>query len=273
MSRERIKTILIILFLFTDIFLAFSIFTAKKEETSISPDVMDSAVQILKEHNILLDKSVIPAKFPHASVLQADNIISDYESFAKSVLGDGFSSRGDGLFWGKDAELTISGDRFCFKSLENSDISKSYTISEAQKSVFSYLKALGFNISGAKVVSSSADGGICNMKIRGFAQNLPVYSSEIDIAVSSGGVISLSGSWFNPRDSIGEDSSLKSITAILVDFASSYDGVKQKSIKSIELGYSVFDSATYHKSASLIPVTKLTLNGGNEYFLDSRASE
>lgn len=273
MNRERIKTILIILFLFTDIFLALSIFTAKKEETSISPEVLDAAVQILENNDISLDKSNVPAKFPHASVLQADNVISDYDSFAKAVLGDSFSSRGDGLFVGKDTELTISGDSFYLKSVKSTDNSKSYTIGEAQKSVLSYLKGLGFNISGAKVISSSTDGGICNMKIRGFIQDLPVYSSEIDISVSRDGILALSGSWFNPRDSIGEDSALKSITSILVDFASSYDGTNKKSIKAIELGYSVFDSATYHKSASLIPVTKITLNDGNEYFMDSRSAE
>lgn len=273
MNSGRIKTILIILFLFTDIFLALSIFTAKKEETLISPDVMDAAVQILRGHNILLDKSVIPSKIPHTSVLQADNVISDYESFAKSILGDGFSSRGNGTFFSKNAELTLSGDSFYFKSPKNFNTSQAYTISEAQKSVFSYLKELGFNVTNAKVVSSSAKGGICYMKIQGFAEDLPVYSSEIDVSASKNGIISISGSWFNPRDNIGQDSALKSITGILVDFASSYDGAKQNSVKSMEFGYSVFDSATYHKSASLIPVTKIVLSDGNEYFMDSRSAE
>ena len=273
MNSSRIKTILIILFLFTDIFLALSILTAKKEETSISPEVMDAAVQILGEHNILLDKSVIPAKLPRASVLQADNVISDYESFAKTMLGDSFSQRGDGTFFNGTSELALSGDSFHFKSAKSSDNSENYTLSEAEKSVFSYLKEFGFNVTDAKVISSSSEGGIWRVKIRGFAQGLPVYSSELDVSASRGGILSLSGSWFNPRDSIGEDSALKGITGILVDFASSYDGIKQKSIKSIESGYSVFDSATYHRSASLIPVTKIVLSDGDEYFMDSRSAE
>lgn len=273
MNSGRIKTILIIMFLFTDVFLALSILTAKKEETSISPQVLDSAVQILGRHNISLDKSVIPSKIPPASILQADNVVSDYEGFAKAMLGDNFSSRKDGTFVGENAELTLSGDSFYFKSLKTSHTSQSYTVNEAQKTVFSYLKDLGFDISGAKVVFSSSDSGICYMKIRGFVQNLPVYSSEIDVTISKSGIISLSGSWFNPRDSIGEDTALKSITGILVDFATSYSGAKQKYIESIELGYSVFDSETYHKSASLIPVTKIVLDGKEEYFMDSRATK
>lgn len=273
MNSGKIKTILIILFLFTDIFLALSIFTAKKEETSIPPEVLDSAIQILGEHNISLDKAIIPSKIPPVSILQADNVISDYETFAKAVLGDGFSSGDNGAFFSKTAELTLSGDSFFFKSLENFDASQNYTVNEAQKAVSSYLKELGFNISGAKVISSSSDGSICNIKIRGFIKDSPVYSSEVDASVSKNGIISLSGSWFNPRDSVGEDNTLKSITGVLVDFASSYDSVKQKSVKSIEIGYSVFDNATYHKSASLIPVTKIVLNDGKEYFMDSRSAK
>ena len=273
MNWDRIKTILIVLFLFTDIFLAASIFTAKKEETKISPEVVDAAVKILNQNNISIDKSVIPTKFTQASVLQADNVISDYKSFAQSVLGDSFSSDGEGKFYTENAELTLSGDSFDFKLTENQDTSEAYSQSEAQKAVFSYLAGLGFDLSDAKVILASSENGVCNMKIRGFDEKLPIYSSEIKISASKNEIISFSGSWFNKRDNAAQDSTLKSITSILVDFSALYDGASRKSITSIESGYSVFDSATYHKSASLIPVTKITLDDKMEYFMDSRASE
>ena len=88
MSWSRIKTILIILFLLTDIFLAASILTAEKKENEISPEVLDASIQILKEHNIILNKSAELPKMFSVPVLQADNAINDYDAFAALVLGD-----------------------------------------------------------------------------------------------------------------------------------------------------------------------------------------
>lgn len=272
MNWGRIKTILIILFLFTDIFLALSIFTAQKKETQISPEVVDAAIKILADHNLSIDKSVIFPKIPQAPVLQADNVISDYSEFANLLLGDGFSQSGEYTFFTKDANLTFSGDSFQFEYISKPDVSDSFTENEAQKSVFSYLENLGFDISGAKVVSSSLNGGMYHIKVRDYANNMPVYSSETDIFVSKDEVYSLSGSWFNRRINANAGGSLKNPAGILVDFAASYEGAPAE-IKSAELGYSVYDSNTYHRSASLIPVTKILLSGGNEYFVDSRSSE
>ena len=272
MNWGRIKTILIILFLFTDIFLALSIFASQKKETEISPEVVNATVKILKEHNILVDKSVISPKIPQASVLQADNVISDYFEFARLLLGDGFSQDGENTFSAEDANLTFSGDNFYFEYTLKPDIFENFTANEAQKSAFSYLKGLGFDISGAKIISSSLNGGIYRITARDYAENMPVYSSEVDISLSKNGVYSLSGSWFNRRVNSNAVSSLKSPASILVDFSALYEG-EPAEIKLTELGYSVYDSATYHKSASLIPVTKIQLTDGNEYFIDSRSSE
>ena len=272
MNWGRIKTILIILFLFTDVFLAFSIFTSQKKETEISPEVVSATVEILEKHNILIDKSVISSKIAQASILQADNVISDYLEFANLVLGDGFIKESQTSFFEKDVRLTFSGDNFSFEHTSNPDVSQNFTLNEAQKTAFSYLENLGFDTSGAKVISSSSSGGMFRIKIRDYAENMPVYSSEVEISVFKNGVHSVSGSWFNRRISSNPNNNLKSPASVLVDFASTYEGSDAK-IESAELGYSVFDNETYHKSASLIPVTKIQLNDGSEYFMDSRASE
>ena len=272
MNWGRIKTILIILFLFTDIFLAFSIFTSRQKETEISPEVLSATAKILEEHGILIDKSAIPSKISHASVLQADNVISDYSEFAHLLLGDGFSEEDKNTFIAKDMHLSFHGDKFRFENLSAPDISENFTLNEAQKSAFSYLKGLGFDVSSAKVVSSDSYGGLFRIKIRDYAENMPIYSSETDISISKNGVHSLLGSWFNRRVNNNSDNKLKSPASILVDFASTYEGADSQ-IKSTELGYSVLDSATYHKSASLIPVTKIQLGSGTEYFIDSRQIE
>lgn len=272
MSWNRIKTILIVLFLFTDIFLASSILTSEKKKTELSPDVIDATVQILKGKNIILDKSVIPGKTASAHVLQADNAVTDYTSFAKLILGEDCSKKDGDTYASDKGEISFSGDSFSFNAISDSKPSETLTQKSAQKNAFSFLKELGFNMSTSKALSVSEKEGIWHIKIRDFAEKRPVFSSEINVSVSDSGILSLSGSWFNQKEIREQDSSLKSITGILIDFAEEYAGGKLYKITGLELGYSVFDNENYHKSASLIPVEKITVNKNAEYFMDARTN-
>lgn len=270
MSWGRIKTILIILFLFTDIFLAFSIYTANKKETNVSPEIIDSAVQILKEHNISIQKSIISSKITSAPILQANNAIEGYGDFASLILGsDDYSEESD-TFTTKYAKVSFSGDKFVYEQFIY-PVENDFTSSEAQKTAFSRLKDLGFDLSGAKVVSSSEENGVFNIKIRDFYDDMPIFSSETDVVISAGTVSRISGSWFN-RTGSGQYNSLKNSASVLVDFASSYSG-SPSNITALNFGYNVFDSETYHKSASIIPVAKITLDDEAEYLIDARTSE
>lgn len=273
MSLSRIKTILIILFLLTDIFLGASILTSQKKETEISPEVLESSMQILKSHNIDLNQSAVLPKISSAPVLQADNVVYDYASFAKMLLGNSFKVEATSTYFSDMGKVSFLGDRFIFNSAKKYASSEHLPQKTAQKRVFSFLKGIGFNMTYAEVVSVTSEDGIWYMKICDFAEKHPVFSSQIDVAVSKNGILSLSGSWFNRKDVHEQDSSLKSITAILIDFAMQYQSDIPAEITSAELGYSVFDSENYHKSASLIPVTKIVLNGNDEYFMDARAIE
>ncbi|MBR4720534.1 MAG: hypothetical protein IK057_02095 [Clostridia bacterium] len=272
MSWGRIKTILIILFLCTDIFLAASIFVAEKKESEISPEVYESAIEILKNHNITLNESAVLPKVSSAPVLQADNVVTDYDTFARTLLGEDYFLSEDGRYSSENGELYFIGDRFSFKSYKNAGNSEALTQKKAQKKVFLILKGLGFNMSDAKVISESENGGIRTFKIRDFAESSPVFSSELEIAFADNEILSLIGSWFNKKDTREQDGSIKSITGVLIDFATNCSYTVPANIDFVEFGYSVFDSENYHKSASLIPVDRITLSDKTEYLIDARGS-
>ena len=270
MNWGRIKTILIILFLFTDIFLALIIFNSNQKEIEVSSEVIDSSCEILKKHGVSINKSVIPSEIPSAPILQADNVISSYDEFAKMLLGDDFTVNED-TYASKTAKLTFSGDTFTFESSKKPTSSKNVTQKKAQNAFFEKLEALGFDMSDAKAVSVSEKSGVYTMKILDYYDKLPVFSSEIKLVATASDIISLSGCWYN-RKSSGQSNLLKSTASILVDFATKYDGATPAKISSVELGYSVFDSGTYHKSASLIPVNKIVIEG-IDCFMDARSEE
>ena len=271
MSWGRIKTILIILFLFTDIFLAVSIFTAEKKESEISPEVYESAIAILKSNNITLGNSAVLPKVSSAPVLQTDNAVTDYDTFAHMLLGDDCVLISSEEYSSEKGKLTFSGDRFSFNAYQNAENPESLTQKKAQKKAFSLLKSLGFNMSDAKVISASEKGGIWTFLIRDFSGSNPVFSSEIEITFADNEIISLVGSWFNKKDTREQDGSIKSITGVLIEFATNCSYTVPATITSVEFGYSILDAESYHKSASLIPVDKVTLTDQKEYLIDVRS--
>ena len=268
MNWGRIKTILIILFLFTDIFLAFSIFSSNQKEIKVPAEVIDASCEILKKHDISIDKSKIPSKIPSAPILQANNAVTSYEEFAQKMLGDDFAVS-ESTYSSKTAKLTFSGDTFTFKSTKKPTATENLAQNKLQKAVFAKLETLGFDMSDAIAVSVSVKNGVCTMKILDYYNKLPVFSSELTVVATADEIFSLSGCWYN-RQSSGQTNILKSTAAILVDFAAKYDGGAPAEINSVELGYSIFDSETYHKSASLIPVNKIVISD-SVYFMDARA--
>ena len=271
MSWSRIKTILIILFLFTDIFLAASIFVAKREETKVSPEVLDASLKILETQGITLSSSAVLPKIPSSPVLQADNAVTDYNSFALLILGEDYRLTAPDTYTSERGNLTFSGDKFSFKTAATDSFTGNLTQKSIKKAVFSYLKSLGLNMNGAKIVSEYEKDGIWFVTVRDFAEKQPVFSSEIELSLSQSGIKTVSGSWFNTKDTREQGGDIKSTVGLLVDFAEDY--ARPAEITSIEFGYSVFDNDNYHKSASLIPVNKLILQDGSEYFLDARAGE
>ena len=268
MNWGKIKTILIILFLFTDIFMALAIFSSNQKEIKVPEEVIDASCEILKKHDISIDKSKIPSKIPSAPILQADNAVTSYDEFAKKLLGNDFTVS-ENTYTSKTAKLTFSGDTFSFESTKKPTATENLTQNKLQKAVFAKLETLGFDMSDASAVSASVKNGVCTMKILDYYNKLPIFSSELTVVATANEIFSLSGCWYN-RQSSGQSNILKSTAAILVDFAAKYDGNVPAKIGSVELGYSIFDSDTYHKSASLIPVNKIVI-GANSYFMDARA--
>ena len=272
MNWGRIKTILILLFLVTDIFLAFTIRSAENKEKNVTPEVINAACEILSARGISADKSVIPSKIPSLPVLQADNAVTAYGDFAELILGEGAIDAADGVYRKEDALLTFSGDSFTYENKKELKEGGAVNPKELQNSVFRRLAALGFDLSDARVIHSSAGNGLLKMTIRDYYKKTPVFSSELTVTANKDGIAYVSGRWYNKRPG-GQSNLLKSTAAVLVDFAADYNGETPVTISSVELGYNLSDSEVYHKSASLIPVNRIILDSGKEYIKDARSEE
>ncbi|MBQ7986248.1 MAG: two-component system regulatory protein YycI [Clostridia bacterium] len=270
MNWSRVKTVLIILFLCTDIFLLATYLTSKYASSTISPDVIESTVEVLENNNIKVDSAIIPQKIPSALSLDADNVISDYEAFARKVLGSELSAIDFG-YESMAGKVTFFGDRFNFVRNTSLDVLTDLmpvTDEKMAKDVtISSLQQLGFDLENAEISTEKTDAGY-TVTLENQAGSLPIFNSQVVVTLSKSGITSVSGIWFNEAPSQGGNINIKSITSALIDFIPSV--IAPAEITEIQFGYNIFDKASYHKSSTLIPVWKVTLKDGSTHLLDAR---
>ncbi len=270
MNWGRVKTVLIILFLCTDLFLLGIYMTSKHSSSTISPEVIQDTVTVLANNNITISPHIIPRKSQSVPYAEAENVISDYETFAKNLLGDNIqkidygykSPKGKVTFYGDRFNYTSTADHFAFG---NADIISDEVT--PQDIVTTNLKRYGFDLSSATVSVKEQDGSYV-VTIENSVNSLPVFNSQVVATLSKRGDSSLSGIWFNQTENSGEDMELKKVTSALIDFIPQLP--EGGEIVKLEIGYNIFDKESFHKSATLIPVWHITCKDGSTYLLDAR---
>ncbi len=273
MNWSKAKNILIFLFLFTDIFLLAN-FIAGRKLAEIPENIITSTVSILSENNIQINPDIIPRRTPSAPYSEAENIISDYSAFAEKFLGENFTALENGNFKSDAGTLSIIGDSFVFTSgSENTPNSfERFTEKNLIDAASRFLSEKGFaDISSAKCETLKTDHGM-EVTFAGFINSLPFFNSKVTVEFFGGTVTSVRGTWFNELSSRGQASELKSATSALIEFIPKYLASALE-IQSITLGYNIPESASYHKSAVLVPTWCITESNGTKHLLDARTPE
>lgn len=273
MNWSKIKSIFIILFLLSDMFMLGLLVKSHMRRTSISPEVVASTVDILKDNGVNIDAEIIPKKIGTVHYAEVENVIGDYEGFAKAILGEDAVMTADDRYENGDMSVRFSGNGFLFNN--NAEINRELGTDEntARNVAAEFLTKIGFKLKRAKVVCNKNGNG-CDVTYSTSIGGLPLFGSEVTVSVMGNSVATVSGTWFNEGSATGTDSVLKSITSVLIDTIPNFDtSAGEITIRGIELGYIVPESSTYHKSATLVPVWKISDTAGNAYYSDARSTE
>jgi len=264
---NEVKSILIIFFLITNIMLARILIVSENNLYKIKPEIIDYTVDILKQSNISIDKSVIPEKNPKLSETDAYNIIQDNNEFADMVLGGSAEPVGTGYI-SSVGTLQISYDTFNISYTDTNFFKASESPSETVKSVIRFL-----NISKrCKYYFDASDNGH-KIHIGNLINKNYFFDSYIDITVTDDYISNISGVWFVSDDKTPSRAELKSVTGVLIDFMNMYKSDEPITITSLNVGYYIGESNVYHKSLSLIPVWQIKTSDGNKYYIDTRRTE
>ncbi|MCX7715283.1 MAG: two-component system regulatory protein YycI [Clostridia bacterium] len=275
MNWYRAKTILIVFFLIMNIFLLSNIIYSANKASFVTPEIINSTIEVLAKNDITIDYATIPSKKTNIYYEEADNIIADNDDFAEKILGN-YTKIDNGMFYGDTGTLTIDGDFFRFTAYsplysdELSDINESNSSEKA----INIMKRYGFDINKIYTKAETIDNAYIVTIIKKL-NDKPLFSSQIRVSLSKDGLQGFDGTWFNETKTklLKNKISLKNITGVLVDFILNQDRPKTPvSITQINLGYYAGESSVYHKSVVLIPVWEITLNDGSHYYLDARES-
>ena len=273
MNWSKAKTILIVLFLAANLFLLVNIINSAHKSDAIMPEIMASAVDILKNNGITVDKGLIPQKNTTVPYAEAENAVSDYLEFSEKLLGGNVTDRGEDTYTSNSGSIKFSGDYFSYKAADSNEKSSAITQKEAITIASQFLKNCGIDVSSAK---SAVQQGIGNyiVTFSNRINSLPFFTSSVTLNVQGSRVAAMDGCWFNKTPKSGTASTLKSVTGVLIDFISLPERTQgQIEISDLSLGYYIPDTNTYHKSLVLIPAWQISLTDGTSYCIDSRNPE
>lgn len=264
MNWYRAKTILIVFFVITNIFLLYNIVFTGRGDVYIKDEIILYTTDILKKNGIEMNTD-IPKKKKSIRQFNANNIVSDYDEFAKNVLGESVEKTGENTYKSSVGELAFSGDRFSLKL-------NTYKIAKPSKNKIdtakNCLKTFKINISDY-MAKETDDGVYFKQEIDG----MQVFNSGLSVKISGDNLSEISGVWFEKSSDIADTSEMKPITSVLIDILSSPECPKENTqITDLTLGYMVYDTESYHKSIMPMPVWKINFGKDNFIYMDARGN-
>ena len=265
MNWSRAKTILIFMFLATAIFQSYVLYTSESKTKNISPEIIDSCIELLEMNQIDVEADIIPKYNYSVSSADADNAIVEYQEFAQLILGTDTKKAEENTFSSPLVTVSFSGNMFDFNlSLKDNDI-KSET--SALSSAKGFLKKLNLDLKDTKSVTKKTDSGY-EITFTAYIDNIPLPDSEVVCVVENHQITRLFGKWFNIAEKSGSVK-LKTITSVLIDLIKA-DITKPAQITDISLGYIIPENNSYQKSVTLVPVWRITFKNGEVLSVDAR---
>lgn len=269
MNWGRVKTIFIILFLISDLFLLSILVRSEWKQGTISPEVVNSTVQVLANNGITLNPDAVPKKMSNVPYAEAENVIAGYDEFAKKLLGeDAVNTQGD-TYENATGLVSFAGNSFSFSSKQG-PLGESTGEKDAELIAVEFLSGLGFNLKNSQSHITQSENGY-SITFINTINDMPIFNNSATIEISGKSVVKAFGIWFNLLDISGPESSLRSVTSVLIDSIPYFDlSSGEVTISGLSLGYTIPESNTYHKSAVLFPVWEIRDNSGRVYHRDAR---
>ncbi len=270
MNWSKVKSIMIVFLILVNLSLLSYIVYEEISENNRNAHMAEAVTALLSTRNISVDKKLVleSSEKTSAQSVYVDNVIPDYESFSKSVLGENMILENSNKYKSENATISYKGDYFEIKSLKDKVLyEEKINKLNASRIAEKYLNSLGFDTKKSEKNLTQEDDNF-KVTFSNKIYDLPVFKIGVTLEMNEAGIHSVYGSWYNINAQNSSLLQLKSISGVLVEYMNKKTGASE--ITNISLGYSMLESGTFHESVLLTPVWKITSKNGDILYIDAR---
>lgn len=255
MNLGRVKSFLIFLFLFINIYLVISLFMSTR--FTIDKKTVQTTVAVLEKNGISVDESIITRSLVNLKNIDTNNIIYTAE-FKKSQYADLYEIKDDNFIFRKKTSVYSESD------------------SQIKDEVRTILEKSGFETKHMKLGNIYVDSqNNKRLYIRCFVGKYEIFDSNIKVCISKDS-ISLSGSWYEPLSSdVKSKSSSRDtvyVTSVLVSLIENSE--KELPLKITNIDYGYLAGTSYgegaHVTTAALPYYRIKDDKNNVYYYDAK---
>ncbi|OQB11675.1 MAG: YycH protein [Firmicutes bacterium ADurb.Bin193] len=269
MEWSRVKSIMIGVFFIVNLVLFASYMGTTRTGMTINSETLENTVIILRNNNVSIDPELIPRKMQDIRVFDTLNRF-EYAAAAVSSFWDKAQSLGLDYF---NPEATVTdGASFEYKP-ENPPTIKHFNERTAQayaKGIVNKLE-LGGGMSVESDVSFE-DGGYVVAFYQVY-EDSRVLDTRLVFEIKGDAVTRIYGkNWLCEEVTGGGLSPVRPVTEILVNFAvaQNNEGKGPLTISDVRLGYFIGDRNGKKSTITVVPVWRITVSSGEEFYYDAR---
>ena len=272
MKWDKAKTILIVFFVVINLVLLIYLISDSMYSAKIEGQVADTVITLLEENGISVNKKTITdaARQKKMKTVYVKNIISSYDEFANTVLGEDAIRGEENRFTSKNGSLSFKGDYFVAEAFDGGFLQKFQSASgDENKKAEEYLVSLGAEIIGSQG-EYFEDNNVKKMHFEEKIDGFNVYGAELTVELTKEGIKKVYGCWYNEQEGGDAVMELKSPSGALIEYMNGRKSTSSVTIENISLGYASLETMLYHESVLLTPVWEIAEKDGEKTYINAR---
>ena len=251
MNWNKIKTVLIFLFLAIDIFLVIWNITLRHKAGVVDDKTIEDMSVLLHERGIKIPEGLIDEEIPDINGVTVRNVMASEAEFVGNILGKKYE-KNDNVFFTSGCSVEIKGNEFVIESNR-----KVKSAEEAEK----WLISIGFDL--RDTVKAEHRG---EYVIKSVYKGHEIYGSRISVKSEDNKTVAY-GSFFYVVEGSETETDIRHATAVLPRLIQ--EGISNCSVSSVDIGYRVDNVGSKFSEAGATPTYRILLSDGREIFYNA----
>lgn len=279
MNWGRAKTILIILFLITDLFLMTVLVRIKIMSVQISQETIEQTVTIMKAGGIGVEPQQISSKRIENRSMIMQNFFQEPDHAAVKLLGENVktvvfdSEQYVYQYESSRGVLDICEEQFEYRNGREPEPYREHPLPDKEavlQLISDNLQSFGFKRGSYVAEDVWEQEGIYHVTMIPIADGVKIYGIRMHITADSKGILSISGHWF---ESVGMEENdpvmLMDVTSVLTEMSLKKQ-IPAVQISDISHGYYAAGDFLSSRELAAVPVYVIEDETGKEYMFDAR---